>query len=157
MKLCTCTRTCKRLGCCHLLYICLTQNLLHSNFKPLQNLNEISPIFVVDCPTQLMCTWIFICSMTKLKEQSRKICYYFCCHRHLLLLFSFFWRKGEDGEAAVCVSWGLIQLNNGLRRISGNIQLKEGIFAHFPKPQNKANQAISPWHLRICIGLWFPQ
>ena len=46
MKLCTCTRTCKRLGCCHLLYICLTQNLLHSNFKPLQNLNEISLIFV---------------------------------------------------------------------------------------------------------------
>ena len=46
MKLCTCTRTCKRLVCCHLLYICLTQNLLHSNFKPLQNLNEISLIFV---------------------------------------------------------------------------------------------------------------
>ena len=44
------------------------------------------------------------------------------------LLFSFlFWRKGEDGEAAVCVSWGLIQLNNGLRLISGNIySLKRG-------------------------------
>ena len=75
---------------------------------------------------------------------------YFCCHMYLLLLFSlsfFFWRKGKDGEAAVCVSWGLIQLNNGLRRISGNIQLKEEILAHFPKPQNKANQAISRWHL----------
>ena len=29
---------------------------------------------VVDCPTQLICTWIFICSMTKLKEHSREIC-----------------------------------------------------------------------------------
>ena len=95
MKLCTCTRTCKRLGCCHLLYICLTQNLLHSNFEPLQNLNEISPIFVVDCPTQLICIRIFICSMTKLKEHSRKICYYFCCHRHLLLLFSLFFEGRE--------------------------------------------------------------
>ena len=27
---------------------------------------------VVDCPTQLMCTWVF---MTKLKEHSREICY----------------------------------------------------------------------------------
>ena len=130
MKLCTCTRTCKRLGCCHLLYICLTQNLLHSNFKPLQNLNEISLIFVA-------------------------IGIYCCC-------FLFFWRKGEDGEAAVCVSWGLIQLNNGLRRISGNIQLKEEILAHFPKPQNKANQANSPSYLRNCgfssnwILLYFP-
>ena len=26
------------------------------------------------CPTQLICTWIFICSMTKLKEHSREIC-----------------------------------------------------------------------------------
>ena len=31
---------------------------------------------LVDCPTQLICTWIFICcSMTKLKEHSREICY----------------------------------------------------------------------------------
>ena len=30
----------------------------------------------VDCPIQLICTWIFICcSMTKLKEHSREICY----------------------------------------------------------------------------------
>ena len=30
---------------------------------------------VVDCPTQLICTWIFICcSMIKLKEHSREIC-----------------------------------------------------------------------------------
>ena len=38
-------------------------------------------ISLVDCPTQLICTWIFICwvgggySMTKLKEHSREICY----------------------------------------------------------------------------------
>ena len=31
-------------------------------------------MYVVDCPTQLICTWIFICSMTKLKEHSREIC-----------------------------------------------------------------------------------
>ena len=31
---------------------------------------------IVDCPTQLICTWIFICcSMTKLKEHSREIRY----------------------------------------------------------------------------------
>ena len=32
---------------------------------------------LVDCPTQLICTWIFICclcSMTKLKEHSRENC-----------------------------------------------------------------------------------
>ena len=33
---------------------------------------------IIDCPTQLICTWIFICfclcSMTKLKEHSREIC-----------------------------------------------------------------------------------
>ena len=30
---------------------------------------------VVNCPTQLIFTWIFICySMTKLKEDSREIC-----------------------------------------------------------------------------------
>ena len=30
---------------------------------------------VVDCPTQLIVTWIFFCySMTKPKEHSRKIC-----------------------------------------------------------------------------------
>ena len=28
-----------------------------------------------DKATQLICTWIFICSMTKLKEHSREICY----------------------------------------------------------------------------------
>ena len=31
---------------------------------------------VVDCPTQLICSWIFICSMSKLKEHSREICYF---------------------------------------------------------------------------------
>ena len=35
--------------------------------------DEVSNI-LVDCPTQLICTWIFICSMTKLKERSREIC-----------------------------------------------------------------------------------
>ena len=30
--------------------------------------------WLVDCPTQLICTWIFICSMIKLKEHSREIC-----------------------------------------------------------------------------------
>ena len=39
------------------------------------------PDGLVDCPTQLIWTWIFIChhcllcSMTKLKEHSREICY----------------------------------------------------------------------------------
>ena len=28
----------------------------------------------VDCPSQLICTWIFMCSMTKLREHSREIC-----------------------------------------------------------------------------------
>ena len=28
----------------------------------------------VDCPSQLICAWIFMCSMTKLKEHSREIC-----------------------------------------------------------------------------------
>ena len=39
---------------------------------------------LVDCPTQLICTWIFICSMTKLKEHSREICYstILCCGVH---------------------------------------------------------------------------
>ena len=32
----------------------------------------------VDCQTQLICTWVFICSMTKLKEHSREICYLSC-------------------------------------------------------------------------------
>ena len=31
---------------------------------------KISNKCLVDCPTQLFCTW-FCCSMTKLKEQSR--------------------------------------------------------------------------------------
>ena len=32
-------------------------------------------IHLVDCPTQLIRTWVFIlCSMTKLKEQGREIC-----------------------------------------------------------------------------------
>ena len=31
-------------------------------------------LVLVDCPTQLICAWIFICSMTKLKEHSREIC-----------------------------------------------------------------------------------
>ena len=36
----------------------------------------VSQSQLVDCPTQLICTWIFIrCSMTKLKEHSREICY----------------------------------------------------------------------------------
>ena len=35
----------------------------------------MEPPGLVDCPTQLICTWIFICSMTKLKEHSREICY----------------------------------------------------------------------------------
>ena len=30
---------------------------------------------VIDCPTQLIWTWIFICSMTKLKEHRREICW----------------------------------------------------------------------------------
>ena len=34
---------------------------------------------LVDCPTQLICTWIFICSMTKLKEHSREICQLSIC------------------------------------------------------------------------------
>ena len=45
-------------------------------------------VSIVDCPSQLICTWIFICffvswpdfhlcSMTKLKEDSREICYRF--------------------------------------------------------------------------------
>ena len=29
---------------------------------------------LVSCPTQLICTWIFLCSITKLIEHSREIC-----------------------------------------------------------------------------------
>ena len=70
MKLCTCTRTCKRLGCCHLLYICLTQNLLHSNFKPLQNLNEISPIFVAICIC--CCCFLFLSFFEGREKMARR-------------------------------------------------------------------------------------
>ena len=40
---------------------------------PLEDTASITDPPVV--PTQLICTWIFICSITKLKEQSREICY----------------------------------------------------------------------------------
>ena len=33
---------------------------------------EKAPFGIVDCLTQLICTWIFICSMPKLKEHSRE-------------------------------------------------------------------------------------
>ena len=33
-----------------------------------------SPVQLVGCRTQLICTWIFICSMEKLKEHNREIC-----------------------------------------------------------------------------------
>ena len=33
-------------------------------------------LMLVDCLTQLICTWIFISSMTKLKEHSREMCYF---------------------------------------------------------------------------------
>ena len=33
------------------------------------------PPDLVDCPTQLICNWIFICPVTKLKEHSREICF----------------------------------------------------------------------------------
>ena len=33
------------------------------------------PPDLVDCPTQLICNWIFICPVTKLKEYSREICF----------------------------------------------------------------------------------
>ena len=38
------------------------------------NKSDLSCSILVDCPTQLICTWIFMCSMTKLKEHSREIC-----------------------------------------------------------------------------------
>ena len=44
---------------------------------------------LVDCPTHFICTWIFICSMTKLKGHSREICYaQLRCLIVLLLLLS---------------------------------------------------------------------
>ena len=33
-----------------------------------------SPVQLVGCRTQLICIWIFICSMEKLKEHNREIC-----------------------------------------------------------------------------------
>ena len=44
---------------------------------------------LVDCPTHFICTWIFICSMTKQKGHSREICYaQLRCLIALLLLLS---------------------------------------------------------------------
>ena len=47
-----------------------------STFTPVYK--RLAEHFLVDCPTQLICTRIFICcllwSMTKLKEHSREIC-----------------------------------------------------------------------------------
>ena len=42
--------------------------------SPQNTCNGYRCILLVDCPTQLICFWIFICSMTKLKEHSREIC-----------------------------------------------------------------------------------
>ena len=40
-----------------------------------ENIDADVSVDVVDCPTQLIFTWVFICcSMTKLKEHSREIC-----------------------------------------------------------------------------------
>ena len=37
---------------------------------------------LVDCPTQLICTFHLLCSLTKLKEHSREICYSKTCYLH---------------------------------------------------------------------------
>ena len=49
----------------------------HPTYEWLKSKTKIQTFghILVDCPTQLICTWIFICSMTKLKEHSREICY----------------------------------------------------------------------------------
>ena len=41
-----------------------------------------APKTLVDCPTQLICTFHLLCSLTKLKEHSREICYSKTCYLH---------------------------------------------------------------------------
>ena len=59
-----------------LLLLCQSIALDHHQYGARSVIRTNANSYLVDCPTQLICTWIFICcSMTKLKEHSREICY----------------------------------------------------------------------------------
>ena len=112
---------------------------------------------LVDCPTQLVCTWIFICSMTKLKEHSREICYsrlQFAWSKHWLLT-SWLLTCVHDIEGFPCHSSTLC-VEGGARAEevlrtgnSRNPGLSATSFIH-PSPSNEAWVLPDGW-LRMSL------